>query len=247
MTVEAGATLAWQSNANFMIINRGSQLFAEARPMPPLPSPPFSDVNGTVGAEDVQQWGGMVIDGFGVTNKCAYTGTRGVDLALAGECHVASEGSAGLDENYYGGVNDADSSGRMEYVVKHTGATVGNGDELNGITFGAVGSNTIVRNPEVYSVFDDGIEFFGGAVNVTNYAAVYVNDDSIDIDEGWNGTVDTALSSSPPPMATTAWKPMALAPYSGFAEAEISDFIARGPHSQANLINLYLHRVSHRR
>ena len=132
MTVEAGATLAWQSNANFMIINRGSQLFAVGTADAPITFTSLSDVNGTVGAEDVQQWGGMVIDGFGVTNKCAYTGTRGVDLALAGECHVASEGSAGLDENYYGGVNDADSSGRMEYVVvKHTGATVGNGDELN--------------------------------------------------------------------------------------------------------------------
>jgi hypothetical protein len=162
-----------------------------------------------------------------------------VDLALAGECHVASEGSAGLDENYYGGVNDADSSGRMEYVVvKHTGATVGNGDELNGITFGAVGSNTIVRNLEVYSVFDDGIEFFGGAVNVTNYAAVYVNDDSIDIDEGWNGTVDTALVIQSATDGNHCVEADGIGSYSGFAEAEISDFIARGLHSQANLINL---------
>ena len=239
MTVEAGATLAWQSNANFMIINRGSQLFAVGTADAPITFTSLSDVNGTVGAEDVQQWGGMVIDGFGVTNKCAYTGTRGVDLALAGECHVASEGSAGLDENYYGGVNDADSSGRMEYVVvKHTGATVGNGDELNGITFGAVGSSTIVRNLEVYSVFDDGIEFFGGAVNVTNYAAVYVNDDSIDIDEGWNGTVDTALVIQSATDGNHCVEADGIGSYSGFAEAEISDFIARGLHSQANLINL---------
>ena len=239
MTVEAGATLAWQSNANFMVINRGSQLFAVGAADAPITFTSLSDVNGTVGAEDVQQWGGMVIDGFGVTNKCAYTGTRGVDLALAGECHVASEGSAGLDENYYGGVNDADSSGRMEYVVvKHTGATVGNGDELNGITFGAVGSNTIVRNLEVYSVFDDGIEFFGGAVNVTNYAAVYVNDDSIDIDEGWNGTVDTALVIQSATDGNHCVEADGIGSYSGFAEAEISDFIARGLHSQANLINL---------
>jgi hypothetical protein len=65
---------------------------------------------------------------------------------------VASEGSAGLDENHYGGNNDDDSSGILEYViVKHTGAEVGNGDELNGITFSGVGRNTVVRNLQVYS------------------------------------------------------------------------------------------------
>ena len=113
---------------------------------------------------------------------------------MAGECHVESEGSAGLDENHYGGNNNDDSSGRLEYVVvKHTGATVGNGDELNGVTFGAVGRNTIVRNIQVYSVYDDGLEFFGGAVNVDNYVGLYIRDDSLDFDEGYSGTITNAL------------------------------------------------------
>ena len=49
---------------------------------------------------------------------------------------------------------------------KHTGAQVANGDELNGISFGGVGRNTIINNLEVYSTYDDGIEMFGGAVNI---------------------------------------------------------------------------------
>lgn len=195
LTIEAGAKLAFSSNSQFMVINRGSQLFAVGRSDAPITITSLSDVNGTVGPLDVQQWGGLVIDGFGVTNKCAYTGSIATDdLALSGECHVESEGSAGLDENHYGGVNNDDSSGRLEYVViKHTGATVGNGDELNGITFGAVGRNTIVRNVEVYSVYDDGLEFFGGAVNVDNYLALYVRDDSLDFDEGYSGSITNAL------------------------------------------------------
>ena len=111
LTIEAGATLAWETNADFMIVNRGSQIFAVGEPDAPITLTSVSDVNGTVGPEDVQQWGGMVINGFGVTNACSYTGTRGVDLALDGECHVDSEGSAGNDENQYGGDNDADDSG----------------------------------------------------------------------------------------------------------------------------------------
>lgn len=195
LTIEAGARLAFSSNSQFMVINRGSQIFAVGRADAPITLTSLSDVNGTVGPFDVQQWGGLVIDGFGVTNKCAYTGSIATDdLALSGECHVESEGSAGLDENHYGGVNNDDSSGRLEYViVKHTGATVGNGDELNGITFGAVGRNTIVKNIEAYSVYDDGLEFFGGAVNIENYLALYVRDDSLDFDEGYSGTVTNAL------------------------------------------------------
>jgi hypothetical protein len=195
LTVEAGATLAFQSSADFMIINRGSQLFAVGREDAPITFTSVSDVNGTVGPEDVSQWGGIVINGFGVTNKCSYTGSvAGGDLALAGECHVLAEGAAGLDVSHYGGDNNDDSSGRLEYVlVKHTGATVGNGDELNGVSWGAVGRNTIVDYIEMYSNYDDGSEFFGGAVDINHYVAVYARDDSIDIDEGYSGTITDAL------------------------------------------------------
>lgn len=239
MTVEDGATLAWQSNDKFMVINRGSQLVAIGTADAPITFTSVSDVNGTVGPEDDQQWGGMVINGFGVSNKCTYTGTRGVDLELVGECDVASEGSAGADENYYGGVNDEDSSGRLDYViVKHTGATVGNGDELNGITFGAVGSGTTVTNLQVYSVFDDGIEMFGGAVNVTNYAAIYVNDDSIDLDEGWKGTVRNALVIQSATDGNHCVEADGIGSYSSKSVEFRADMVARGLNTQANLINL---------
>ncbi|MYB37700.1 MAG: serine/threonine protein kinase [Gammaproteobacteria bacterium] len=192
LTVEAGATLAFQSSSDFLIINRGSQLFAVGTREAPITFTSVSDIEGSAGPEDVQQWGGMVINGFGVTNKCDYDGPAG--SLTTSDCHVDAEGAVGLDESQYGGDNNEDSSGRLEYVVvKHTGATVGNGDELNGISFGGVGSNTIVKNLEVYSTFDDGIEMFGGAVSFENFVGVYVRDDAIDIDEGWSGTITNAL------------------------------------------------------
>ena len=200
LEIEAGATLAWRSSRDFLIINRGSQLIADGEPDAPITFTSVSDVEGTVGPEAVQQWGGIVINGFGATNKCAYTGTRGqADFAVDATaqpdgCHVDAEGSQGLDESQYGGANDDDSSGILDYVVvKHTGATVGNGDELNGISFGGVGRGTQVSNIEVYSTFDDGVEMFGGAFDITNLVALYVRDDSIDIDEGYQGTISNAL------------------------------------------------------
>jgi len=239
LTVEPGATLAWRTSANFLIINRGSQLFAVGREDAPITFTSESDVLGTVGPEEVQQWGGMVINGFGVTNKCSYTGTRDADLQLDGECHVDAEGAAGLDESVYGGDNDDDSSGRLEYVVvKHTGATVGNGDELNGISFGGVGRNTVVRNLQVYSTFDDGIEMFGGSVSFENFVGVYVRDDSIDIDEGWNGSITNALVIQSETDGNHCIESDGIGSFSDLDPAVVEDFIARGLNSNFTISNL---------
>ena len=240
LTIEAGATLAFQTSSDFLIINRGSQIFAVGTPDSPITFTSISDVNGTVGPEDVQQWGGMVINGFGVTNKCAYIGTRGQPgFALSGECHIDAEGAAGLDESQYGGDNDDDSSGRLEYVVvKHTGATVGNGDELNGISFGGVGRNTIVRNLEVYSTFDDGIEMFGGAVSFENLVALYVRDDAIDIDEGWQGSVTNALVVQSATDGNHCIEADGIGDYGNLDDATRADFISRNLNSRAVVSNL---------
>lgn len=231
LTVEAGATLAFRSSSDLMVINRGSRFIAVGTVDKPITITSESDVNGTLpDPEAVQQWGGMVINGFAVTNKCTYTGTRGQPgFALVGECHVDSEGSAGNDENQYGGDNDDDSSGQMEYViVKHTGATVGNGDEINGITFSGVGRNTIVRNLQVYSTFDDGIEMFGGSLNFENFVALYVRDDSIDVDEGYNGTITNALVIQSETDGNHCLEADGLGDFSGLDPAVVEDFIARG-------------------
>lgn len=237
LTIEAGARLAFTSENQFMVINRGSQIFAVGTPTAPITFTSVSDVDGTVDPLDVQQWGGLVINGFGVTNKCAYGGSvASGDLTLAGECHVDSEGSAGLDENHYGGDNNDDSSGRLEYViVKHTGASVGNGDELNGITFGAVGRNTIVRNVQVYSVYDDGLEFFGGAVNVENYVGLYVRDDSLDFDEGYAGTITNALIIQSEADGNSCIEADGIADFSGLDAAQVEAVIDQGINSRVTI------------
>ena len=202
----------------------------------------MSDINGTVGPEDVQQWGGIVINGFGVSNKCSYTGTRGQPgfaLTPGSECSIEAEGSAGDDESQYGGDNDDDSSGIMRYVVvKHTGAEVGNGDELNGISFGGVGRGTVVENLQVYSTYDDGIEMFGGAVDFTNLVALYVRDDSIDIDEGYIGTISNALVIQSENDGNQCVESDGIGSYNAANVAVNADFIARGLNSRPTINNL---------
>ena len=242
LTIEPGATLAFQTNNDFIIVNRGSRILADGTVDRPITFTSVSDINQTVGPEDVQQWGGIVINGFGVSNKCSYTGTRGqagFSLTPDTECSIEAEGSAGDDESQYGGDNDDDSSGIMRYVlVKHTGAEVGNGDELNGISFGGVGRGTVIENLQVYSTYDDGIEMFGGAVEFTNLVALYVRDDSIDIDEGWIGSINNALVIQSATDGNHCIEADGIGSYSSKDQATKDDFIARGLNSRPTINNL---------
>lgn len=240
LTIAAGQTLAFRSSDDYFVINRGSQIQAIGTAINPITITSVSDaVDGVVGAEDVSQWGGMIINGFGVTNKCSYTGSRGVDLALDGECHVAAEGKAGAGQTHYGGDNDEDNSGTLRYfVVKHTGALVDVGNELNGIAFDAVGSGTTVEYIQTYSTFDDGIEMFGGAVDISYFVATYVRDDSIDIDEGYIGTIDHALVIQSETDGNRCVESDGIGSYSSRDQATIDDLIARGLNSAATIRNL---------
>jgi hypothetical protein len=186
LTIAAGATLAFSNSADYLLVNRGSQIIADGSPAAPITLTAFSDaVTNTAGANDVSLWGGVVINGNGITNNCS-------DIERQNnQCHVTSEGQPST----YGGNDNAESSGILNYlIVKHTGFEVAPGDELNGITFNAVGSGTTVENVQVYSTFDDGLEFFGGAVNVTNAIVLYARDDSFDYSDGYVGTIENALA-----------------------------------------------------
>ncbi len=186
LTIEAGNTLVWSDASDYLLINRGSRIDAQGSPTAPITLTGFTDaVSNAEGPEDVQLWGGLVINGNGITNNCTD------DQRAQGTCAVVSEGQP----TFYGGNNNAESSGSLRYVViKHAGFEVATDDELNGLTLNAVCSGTVIEFVQVYSAYDDGIEWFGGAVDVSNAILTYVKDDSLDFSDGYRGTVDTALA-----------------------------------------------------
>ena len=94
----------------------------------------------------------------------------------------------------YGGDVTDDNSGSFQYIsIRHGGAEIGEGNEINGLTLGGVGTGTTINQIEVVGNVDDGIEFFGGTVNVTNLLVWGQDDDAIDIDQAYAGTIDGAL------------------------------------------------------
>jgi hypothetical protein len=117
------------------------------------------------------KWGGLVVLGKAPTNSAP--SYRSIE---------------GIPGKTYGGVDPTDYSGTLQYVrVWHAGATIAQDDEINGITFGGVGNNTIVDHCEVAYSLDDGFEFFGGTVNVRFLTVLYQGDDAFDADEGYQG------------------------------------------------------------
>ena len=123
-------------------------------------------------------WGGLTICGDATT-------TAGVDA------------EAEVGGFIYGGTNDTDNSGSINYlIIKGTGAQINADSQYNGVSLYAVGSGTSISNVAVINGSDDGFEFFGGTVSASNLYLENNEDDSIDWTEGWSGTVNNAYISN---------------------------------------------------
>lgn len=183
LTIDAGATLAFQDADGFVQIARGSRIIAEGSADAPITFTSDEDLAGNVDKDvDRGLWGGLILLGRGISNKC--------DQADLANCSLEAEGGAGL----YGGADNSDDSGVLSYVVvKYAGFEVAVGDELNGITFYSIGNGTEVNNIQVHNNVDDGIEFFGGAVNAKNVVLTGNGDDSLDWADGWVGAIQYIL------------------------------------------------------
>mgnify|MGYP000905000359 CR=1 FL=1 len=193
LTIEAGTIVKAASgqgaNATVLLIAKGGKIEAVGTSAKPII---FTDVeddivyaNGTTSpnrsATDRGKWGSVIILGN------AKVGEDGGEEDIEG---IVS----GYDFTKYGGSDDADDSGELNYVsIRHTGTQIGGGDELQGLTMGGVGSGTVIENIELLGSNDDGIEIFGGSVNVTNLMIANHKDDGIDLDEAYKGTITNAV------------------------------------------------------
>ncbi|MCE5249707.1 T9SS type A sorting domain-containing protein [bacterium] len=85
----------------------------------------------------------------------------------------------------YGGDDDHDNSGIMKYVsIRHTGIVFAPNKEMQGLTLCGVGDNTVIDYVESYASKDDGVEIFGGTVNMKHFVVAFCEDDCFDTDEG---------------------------------------------------------------
>ncbi|MBX7057735.1 MAG: hypothetical protein K1X75_06680 [Leptospirales bacterium] len=167
LTVNAGTTIYGTSGSALFVL-AGGKLNAVGSASQPVV---FTSAQ-PAGQRTSGDWGGIVMIGRASTNA----GVRRTE---------------GTDPQNYGGStsnNDADSSGTLQYVrIEFGGFPVTVGNELNGLSLYAVGTGTTIDHIQVHMAKDDGIEFFGGAVNVSRALVTGESDDGFDIDYGYHG------------------------------------------------------------
>ena len=183
--IKARGTTTTGDPSSALIISRGGKIMAEGTVDDPIIFTSVEDDLSTtddLSPFDFQKWGGIVILGKGIVGEDG--GTDFIEGIPQGD--MRSE---------YGGEDNTDNSGVLEYVsIRHGGAVLEQDNEINGLTLGGVGSGTTIHHVEVFSGKDDGIEIFGGAVNITNAVVAYVGDDSYDFDESWDGSMQFIFS-----------------------------------------------------
>ena len=191
LTVAAGAKIAFENGTDYLRIARGSRIVANGTKDKPIIFSAVKDlVEKTATVADRGLWGGIQINGNGLSNKCT-DAQRAATGNNVHSCHLLSEGLPGT----YGGGNNAESSGSLQYVViKHAGYKVVEGNELNALTLNAVGSGTVIDHVQSYAAQDDAFEWFGGAVNAKHLVAVATSDDGFDFTDGYVGHIQYALS-----------------------------------------------------
>ncbi|MDX2054919.1 MAG: hypothetical protein SFV15_21130 [Polyangiaceae bacterium] len=132
------------------------------------------------GARAAGDWGGVVLLGHGINNQ----------VSNGNSTNVLVEGLADDPLNKHGGADNTDNSGTMKYVrIEFAGYQLAKDVELNGLTFGSVGSGTTIDHIEVSNGLDDCFEWFGGAVNASHLICNGDGDDAFDIDRGYVGTL----------------------------------------------------------
>ena len=171
LTIEAGTKITADKGGTdvYIAVLKGSKIDIQGTEANPVV---ISSYNPAAG-----DWGGLTICGKATT-------TAGVDA------------TAEVGGFVYGGSTDNDNSGSIKnLVIKGTGAQINSESQYNGVSFYAVGSETVVENIAVIDGSDDGVEFFGGTVNASNLYLENNEDDSVDWTEGWNGTITNTYIS----------------------------------------------------
>ena len=194
LTIPAGTIIKSKAgtgaNATSLVIARGGKLFAQGTENSPIIMTSESDDisigsnSGSSLSENVRGlWGGLLILGYA---PGSFSGDV-IEFQIEG---IPASETNGL----YGGNNPLDNSGIIQYLsIRHGGAEIGEGNEINGLTLGCVGSATTIDHIEIVGNVDDGIEFFGGTVNASELLVWGQGDDGLDIDQAYSGTISNSM------------------------------------------------------
>jgi hypothetical protein len=194
LTIEPGTIIKAKEGSgtlsSALVVERGGRIIAEGTPLSPiiftsvLDNIELGQLSGTnLSEDDKGLWGGIIMLGASPISASDGDTDTQIQGIPAGEQYLE-----------YGGTNPTDDSGIFKYVsIRHAGVLFGAGNEINGLTLGGVGSGTQIDHVELIACQDDGIQIFGGTVNVTNAIVGYAGDDAIETLMNFDGSVSNAV------------------------------------------------------
>lgn len=216
LTIEAGTVVASNPvNQGSLAVCRGAQIFVNGTRDNPVIMTSTADVNtwDPMGShptggnpktgtwrEACNEWGNLTIMGRAYISNgpgshqfvAGNTPTPNANNVCPMEGLVAS--FPGDPNVLFGGGDDDDDSGSISHLsIRYGGKVIGLANELNGLSLGGVGRATDIRNVEIMNNVDDGIEIWGGTVNLKYISIWNIGDDSMDVDCGWRGKAQFGL------------------------------------------------------
>lgn len=204
LTIEPGTLIASTTGlGGSLAVCKGAQIFALGTETAPIIMTSKADVATWVGGdphtgtwrEAVNEWGNLTLMGDAYISENATAGNvpypdPGNIAAMEG----LVAGFPGDTKVLYGGGNDDDDSGSISYLsLRYGGRVIGLNNELNGLSLGGIGRGTDIHHVDIMNNVDDGVEIWGGTVNLKYFNIWNIGDDSFDIDQGWRGKAQFVL------------------------------------------------------
>jgi hypothetical protein len=178
LTVEPGTTVKGEQGS-VLVITRGAKIIADGTKDKTI----VFTSSQAEGSRTAGWWGGLLILG-----KAPVNAGKKVDPAQSKDEAIFEAFTSSIPEGYFGGTDPHDNSGTLRYVrIEFAGFNFINDREFNNLTLCGVGDATVIDFVQVHGGSDDGIELFGGRVNVKHLVSSQNQDDGFDTDNGWQG------------------------------------------------------------
>lgn len=190
LTIEPGVVIFAHTGVSWLAVNRGNRIEAIGTPERPIVFTSRDNVLGLATDDSQGQWGGIVLLGRAPITDCTVA-----PAAEPGSANCERQTEGAVDPAYYGGATPDDSSGTLRYVqVRYSGYVLSANNELQSLTLSGVGSGTTIEYFQSHNSSDDGFENFGGTVHMRRIVITGADDDSIDLDTGYQGTIQYVIA-----------------------------------------------------
>lgn len=191
LSIDPGVILYARTGQSWIAVNRGNKINAVGTASAPIIFTSQDNVAGINTDSSIGQWGGVVLLGRGKITDCDF-GSAATTPTGSGTCERKTEGS--VNPAIFGGNDDTYNAGTMKYFqIRYSGFVLSANKELQALTPEGIGSGTVIENFQSHNSSDDGMELFGGVVNIKGYIATGADDDSLDVDTGARASLQNVM------------------------------------------------------